>query len=987
MAYLREQTVHSVPQGSLLEDVQAVNQELVGFDVVLPHSVLPRSGKVPKGLPTTCQRLFTLLESDGTGCAPRCACLLALSALVSLKALGLGALLTQQSMRDPTVPKFSIILLVTCASEPGSSPGWDDSAKPVLRILSIARTLMLNPPPYSGPSPPFVLGLAQRSLPDLDSSEPARYLSIRLLCVVCEEYYSDASTQWAYLLPEQMEPRQAASGQQQNLLALALDGQAPLVSGAACDAIALLMFGAAALLSQAEEPLGAHPSFAFTARSNRLGGMLSALHDGLIRIASTPGVDTCVVRSAFGALGCVAYVAPYHRLPKSLALLRSYLHSAELLASVDTSSHVSTDALRMICRCYNLPVLKFTADLSCGLTPPPTMPGRAVSMKHVPDELFDIFEEQNLAHRLLAKALDHVRQGSSAVGPALRCVGHVGRLVPQALSPLWNDATRCMCQLHDTRSLDDPSATIAILNSTGALLVSSLDVDPDALAGPPHPSAASLAPQASLPARSLEGWNRIITAVVLPSLSSDTPAVRGASCEWLHASSDMLLPLIHTLSPPPAVEESATIQHTATADELQLPPTSGTKFSMAALCTLSEPESRPQPRPRASSLSPAELDQQLCVIQENCVHLWQQLLQLTSDPNSAVKARAAQAIGSWVVSDCLLQSPDAIKEVVHAMQSMSSDTEPVPVQANSSWAVANLCNSLRATPGARAPSGYPQMAAELVALSLSLSSRQHKVRCNAARALGNMLAFVPANLLASQPPVASKQNDAAGPTCCILCAVLSMMCGTIADSHVKSRWNACYSLGSALQNPALATFTADDRWDHEHCRKTISDSIQRLCEAITLDQNFKALFARGNLGIMWASVMQALQGCDNTSSFQQYQMAQPLRLQLHKSLLHLVAVSVDPLKELVKPTAFEASNNVKHPDSVALDKVFQCHRGTLSPALQYLEDQIASNDIGFTKTLDSASGMQSPAGSAALQSWMVTTLFKLRAKISAYPEI
>ncbi|ERL90729.1 hypothetical protein D910_08076 [Dendroctonus ponderosae] len=184
-----------------------------------------------------------------------------------------------------------------------------------------------------------------------------------------------------------------------------------------------------------------------------------------------------------------------------------------------------------------------------------------------------------------------------------------------------------------------------------------------------------------------------------------------------------------------------------------------------------------------------------------------------------------------------------------------------------------------------------------------LSDRNYKVQSNVGRTLGNLLQLLDEKRL--EDPQIQKVGGQA-------IEALVQTCGT-SGTQSKARWNACYALANALQNPALFERVGATNW-----QGTVFSTLGGLVVGC---KNFKvrinaalALSAprkREHYGTsfipLWAALLQALDQSQTIEDLAEYKHRDQLVEQICLCLGHLATllqkVDLSPLEDRLAPAA------------------------------------------------------------------------------------
>ncbi|XP_010748744.3 HEAT repeat-containing protein 6 [Larimichthys crocea] len=265
------------------------------------------------------------------------------------------------------------------------------------------------------------------------------------------------------------------------------------------------------------------------------------------------------------------------------------------------------------------------------------------------------------------------------------------------------------------------------------------------------------------------------------------------------------------------------------------------------------------------------------------------LLGLTYSENYLVKTAAVRALGVYILFPCLREDVMFIADTANTILAALDDRSP-NVRAKAAWSLGNLTDTLIVNMESVGVDFQEELSDMLLLKMLQAATRasadKDRVKCNAVRALGNLLHFLRESQLtrsAFQRPLED--------------AVRALVKTVQSEATMKVRWNACYALGNAFRNPALPLDSA--LWSQ--------DAFSSLCHVVTSCKNFKvriksaaALAVPGHRGCygdvnrfscVWRSLATALENSEDTNDFLEYRYSASLRHTLSQALLHLLSVS------------------------------------------------------------------------------------------------
>lgn len=264
------------------------------------------------------------------------------------------------------------------------------------------------------------------------------------------------------------------------------------------------------------------------------------------------------------------------------------------------------------------------------------------------------------------------------------------------------------------------------------------------------------------------------------------------------------------------------------------------------------------------------------------------LLGLTYSENSLVKAAAVRALGVYILFPCLREDVMFVADTANAILTVLDDRSP-NVRAKAAWSLGNLTDTLIVNMKS-VGLDFQEELSDMLLLKMLRSATQasgdkDRIKSNAVRSLGNLLHFLQPGHL-SKPAFAQPLEQA-------MRALIDTAGG---DATMKVRWNACYALGNAFQNPALPLGTAS--WS--------SDAYSALSSIVTSCKNFKVrIKSAAALSVpsrrdrygderqfaeIWRALTHALQHSEETQDFLEYRYCSSLRSELCHALLHLLSL-------------------------------------------------------------------------------------------------
>lgn len=275
------------------------------------------------------------------------------------------------------------------------------------------------------------------------------------------------------------------------------------------------------------------------------------------------------------------------------------------------------------------------------------------------------------------------------------------------------------------------------------------------------------------------------------------------------------------------------------------------------------------------------------------------LLSLAADPDTTVRSAAVRAIGILLLYNTVRTFNgymlDASDVIVRAMKDTS-----VLVRVRASWGLGNLSDAmLQQNMQERNldEDGFsaPVLLDPVINVAISGSQDQDKVRCNAVRALGNLLQLLyDANVDDQQRNQLYEGVDAL------------LKCARSAGL-MKARWNACYALGNVLKipavyqtNPALGVRLSMRIFFVLGCILTDCTNIKvRINAAMAVTSCTTRVGFGDNFLPLWRSLVNGLVTVENISDVNEYKHRDKLAIQTCVTLGHMTRlVVVDDLQLL-----------------------------------------------------------------------------------------
>uniref|UniRef100_A0A453RYA2 DUF4042 domain-containing protein n=1 Tax=Aegilops tauschii subsp. strangulata TaxID=200361 RepID=A0A453RYA2_AEGTS len=176
-----------------------------------------------------------------------------------------------------------------------------------------------------------------------------------------------------------------------------------------------------------------------------------------------------------------------------------------------------------------------------------------------------------------------------------------------------------------------------------------------------------------------------------------------------------------------------------------------------------------------------------------------------SDAVATVRSAACRAIGIVSCFSQILSSPCLPGEFIKAID-FNTQNSSTPVRITASWALANLCSSIRF----RALELQTDPTADLldkstisllVEIALRLTKDGEKVKSNAVRALGYLSRFIRFNHHCDAVDD-SRNSVFYGDPVCLQTMVQALM-SSVTTGNVKVQWNVCHAFSNLFMNDTV----------------------------------------------------------------------------------------------------------------------------------------------------------------------------------------
>ncbi|XP_007556397.2 HEAT repeat-containing protein 6 [Poecilia formosa] len=286
------------------------------------------------------------------------------------------------------------------------------------------------------------------------------------------------------------------------------------------------------------------------------------------------------------------------------------------------------------------------------------------------------------------------------------------------------------------------------------------------------------------------------------------------------------------------------------------------------------------------------------------------LLGLTYIENYLVKTAAVRALGVYILFPCLREDVMFVADTANIILA-ALDDRSTNVRAKAAWSLGNLTDTLIINMQNVGVDFQEELSDMLLLKMLQAATRaaadRDKVKCNAVRALGNLLHFLRHSQM-TRPVFQRPLED----------AVRALVKTVQSEAAMKVRWNACYALGNAFRNSSLPLETAP--WSQ--------DAFSALCHVVTSCKNFKVRIKSAaalavpaqrscygdtkRFSCVWRSLATALENSEDAVDFLEYRYSASLRHTLSEALLHLLSLgTLQDMPELSASLAGEEGRVIR----------------------------------------------------------------------------
>ncbi|XP_058793535.1 HEAT repeat-containing protein 6 [Phymastichus coffea] len=274
----------------------------------------------------------------------------------------------------------------------------------------------------------------------------------------------------------------------------------------------------------------------------------------------------------------------------------------------------------------------------------------------------------------------------------------------------------------------------------------------------------------------------------------------------------------------------------------------------------------------------------------------------TKDEECAVRAAALRALGLLVNLPTLEEDTGFLMDMVDITCTGAEDSN-LGVRVKAIWALASLCDCLvnRENKLEVEPIPLEIVLPKLYKATVKAAQDHEKVKCNAVRAIGNVLYLCSDKSFLPDTSV----------------GLSALIDSATTGNDMKVRWNACHALGIILSRDPDKVLSSS--WKDQ--------VFPALCDLICNNRNFKvrtnsawALSVCNSFDryivTLWKSVMLALENSQHVPSYIEYSHRDALVQQLCLTLCHLAVHTdiseLEPLWIEIKDHFEDISHHIKH---------------------------------------------------------------------------
>ncbi|XP_020114752.1 HEAT repeat-containing protein 6 isoform X1 [Ananas comosus] len=178
-----------------------------------------------------------------------------------------------------------------------------------------------------------------------------------------------------------------------------------------------------------------------------------------------------------------------------------------------------------------------------------------------------------------------------------------------------------------------------------------------------------------------------------------------------------------------------------------------------------------------------------------------------NDTVPSVRSAACRAIGVIASFPQIMSKSRVLNDIIHAAEFNTHDPV-VSVRITASWALANICDSLRYNFTELRKESYADELTEsiiplLAESALRLTKDGDKIKSNAVRALGNLSRFIKFDDHSSVTHLPSGSVSASHGDSHWLERMVQAFVSCVTTGNVKVQWNVCHALSNLFMNEAL----------------------------------------------------------------------------------------------------------------------------------------------------------------------------------------
>ncbi|KAG4067443.1 hypothetical protein HA402_009680 [Bradysia odoriphaga] len=257
----------------------------------------------------------------------------------------------------------------------------------------------------------------------------------------------------------------------------------------------------------------------------------------------------------------------------------------------------------------------------------------------------------------------------------------------------------------------------------------------------------------------------------------------------------------------------------------------------------------------------------------------------TFDEELMVQAAAVRALAVYIMFPSLRENVFFVENTSDAViRSLQQDN--LDIRIKGSWALANVSDALVAN---GSDTNEEIVSNDLLKrlFDVSLICKDNdKVRCNAVRAIGNLLRLLTLDHLKLECW-----------TKLALRSVQELNHNICHRGNAKLNWNACHAVGNFMKNAAMYSPAINLNWQ--------DDAVKTLCQVVVRNANFKVrinaasalavptdqVFLQSHFAYIWSTLLEALDRSDEITDFNEYQHRDHLTEQLCVTIAHYIQLA------------------------------------------------------------------------------------------------